>query len=163
MKQTKIGYHDRGNIGKVIIDDKIIVKDHSKEYYKALGMEDPRNVKKHTWRTMSMTLGEMARIKSPKHVWLTKDGPNRHTLNIYHNPQFKKPSEQSLKEGGNYFIELEDRCSLDGKTLAPELLLDWIYHIMKKPWFTPKMGCEVIEACNSHFNTFCGLHSTKET
>jgi len=91
------------------------------------------------------TFAQIINYDYPSHVWPTKDR-EAYALNIFFKPRLKKPTEQELKDGGDYYIELY----YDDPNPAATML-DWVNHICTKPWCNHEVLTEIIEAAENYY------------
>ena len=119
--------------GKEVVDD-------SDEYW----MELKGKIPKKDMLSRAITLADMDKYDYPSYVWPTKD-KEAYALNIFFNPRFEKPTEQELKDGGDYYIELFYHDPDPRATM-----LDSVNHICGKPWCNSTMLKEIIRKAESY-------------
>ena len=132
-------YGENRNKVKFIESGKEIVRD-SDEYW----MELKGKITKKDMLCRAITLADMDKYDYPSYVWPTKD-KEAYALNIFFNPRFEKPTEQELKDGGDYYIELFYHDPDPRATM-----LDWVNHICGKPWCNSTMLKEIIRKAESY-------------
>ena len=88
---------------------------------------------------------DMDKYFYPRYVWPTKD-KEAYALNIFFDPRFEKPTEQELKDGGDYYIEL----FYDDPDPRARML-DWVNHVCGKPWCNSTMLKEIIREAESYY------------
>ena len=135
-------YGENRNKVKFIETGKEVI-DNSDEYWMELTGKMPE---KRGDRWIGTSLSDMDKYEYPKYVWPTKD-KTAYALNIFYNPRFEKPTEQELKDGGDYYIELFYN---DPNPTAS--MLDWVNHICGKPWCNSTMLKEIIREAESYFH-----------
>tara|TARA_Y100001937_G_C6933630_1_gene247138 strand:- start:97 stop:579 length:483 start_codon:yes stop_codon:yes gene_type:complete len=130
--RTKVKFIESGK--ELVID--------SDEYWMELKGKIP---KKDDMLDRAQTFEEMNKYEYPRYVWPTKN-KNVYALNIFYNPRFKKPTEQELKDGGDYNIELFHN---DPNPSAS--MLDWVNHVLGKNWCNSAMLKEIIREAESYY------------
>tara|TARA_A100001515_G_scaffold100443_1_gene81283 strand:+ start:36 stop:512 length:477 start_codon:yes stop_codon:yes gene_type:complete len=132
-------YGENRNKVKFIESGKEVVDD-SDEYW----MELKGKIPKKDMLSRAITLADMDKYDYPSYVWPTKD-KEAYALNIFFNPRFEKPTEQELKDGGDYYIELFYHDPDPRATM-----LDSVNHICGKPWCNSTMLKEIIRKAESY-------------
>jgi len=131
-------YGENRNKVKFIESGKEVVTD-SNEYW----MELKGKIPKDDMLDRALSGADISKYDYPSYVWPTKD-KEAYALNIFFNPRFEKPTEQELKDGGDYYIELS---YIDPNPSAS--MLDWVNHICGKPWCNSTMLKEIISEAAS--------------
>jgi hypothetical protein len=119
------------------------VTNNSDEYWMELTGKIPKKIGGRFMGIESAT--DMGKYFYPRYVWPTKD-KEAYALNIFFNPRFEKPTEQELKDGGDYYIELFYDDSNPGARM-----LDWVNHICGKPWCNSTMLKEIIREAENYY------------